>query len=76
MGTWAVEGGEWQRLPEPDQDELQDSLRASGWEVEDVDGGQAYVVPGGCSYADGGQFGVDFYWEVDEALQVAEEMGR
>jgi hypothetical protein len=75
MAEWAVEDGQWQRLPEPDKGELHDSLRASGWDVEDVDGGQAYVVPGGRSYADGGQCGVDYYWEVDEAMQVAEAMG-
>jgi hypothetical protein len=47
------------------------ALEAAGWTCEPVDGGHAYVVPGGLSYAEGGLFGVDFYWEAEEAMDLA-----
>lgn len=51
--------------------EYAESLERDGWRVQVVDGGYAYVAPGCKGYGEGGQCGMDFYWEAEEAMDVA-----
>jgi hypothetical protein len=46
-------------------------LRERGWTVEPVPGGHAYVRPERTLRAAGGRFGVDYLWELDEAITEA-----
>ena len=56
---------------ETEHDEYAEALEREGWRVQPVDGGYAYVAPGGKGFGEGGQCGVDFYWEAEEAMEVA-----
>lgn len=43
-------------------------LKGAGWTIEPCDGGNAYIRPGHPTRAEGGAFGLDYLWSLDEAL--------
>lgn len=47
------------------------ALEDAGWRVQEVDGGYAYVAPDSKGLGEGDQCGTDFYWEAEEAMDVA-----
>jgi hypothetical protein len=51
--------------------EYYEALEDAGWTCQPVDGGHAYVAPGCKGPGEGGQCGTDFYWEAEEAMEVA-----
>jgi hypothetical protein len=54
-----------------EHDEYSEALEQAGWRVQEVDGGYAYVAPDCKGWGEGGQCGTDFYWEAEEAMDVA-----
>lgn len=51
----------------------QEALRNTGWGIEETGPDEhVYVRPDGINRADGGEFGTDWLWELQEALEDAE----
>jgi hypothetical protein len=46
-------------------------LALAGIVPEPVPGGNAFTLPGGVPRSEGGKFGRDYVWEIDEATEIA-----